>query len=45
MFYHDKGTQLNNYVLLPQGYPTKQMFYHDKGTQLNNCFTTSRVPN
>ena len=56
MFYLRKGTQLNkcftttrvpNYtnVLLPQGFPTKQMFYYNKGTQLNKCFTTTRVPN
>ena len=56
MLYYRKGTQLNNRftttsarnytnVLLPHGYPTKQMFYYHKGTQLIKCFTTTRVPN
>ena len=51
MFYHHKGTQLNNYdkgtqlnnVLLPQGCPTKPMYH--KGNQLNKCFNTTRAPN
>ena len=56
MFYYNKGNQLNKCftttrvpkktnVLLPKGYPNKQIFYFHKANQLNKCFTATMLPN